>query len=208
MFGPRDNLFLPNVLEAAGTGLLRIFSTPRTGNGYNRICFTHVDNYCHGLILGAAKLYKNSPALAKFYVVTDGNTHPFPEGYAHMWKAIDEAGTAMGFASIWDKYKLPVWLLMPLAHVCDAVGYVSGKKLKLNPFNVRVMTMHRWFDISNAVRDLDYEPIIPFSKGWADTIQWFKENWLPTFYTSGRGAGLAQQSEAKINIQAAGTKRD
>ena len=39
VYGPRDNLFLPNLLEAAGTGRLRIF-----GNGRNRICFTHVDN--------------------------------------------------------------------------------------------------------------------------------------------------------------------
>lgn len=40
VYGPRDNLFLPNVLEAGGSGRLRIF-----GPGKNRICFTHVDNY-------------------------------------------------------------------------------------------------------------------------------------------------------------------
>jgi nucleoside-diphosphate-sugar epimerase len=40
VYGPRDNLFLPNLLEVAGTGRLRIF-----GAGYNRICFSHVDNY-------------------------------------------------------------------------------------------------------------------------------------------------------------------
>jgi nucleoside-diphosphate-sugar epimerase len=51
VYGPRDNLFLPNLLEAAGTGSLRIF-----GNGKNRICFSHVDNYCHGLILGERAL--------------------------------------------------------------------------------------------------------------------------------------------------------
>jgi nucleoside-diphosphate-sugar epimerase len=40
VYGPRDNLFLPNLLEAAGTGRLRVFAS-----GRNRICFTHVDNY-------------------------------------------------------------------------------------------------------------------------------------------------------------------
>jgi hypothetical protein len=42
---------LPNVLEAAGTGRLRIF-----GPGTNRICFTHVDNYAHGLIIAEKAL--------------------------------------------------------------------------------------------------------------------------------------------------------
>lgn len=58
VYGPRDNLFLPNVLEVAGQGMLRIF-----GNGKNRICFSHVDNYSHGLIIGYNALYPNSPAL-------------------------------------------------------------------------------------------------------------------------------------------------
>lgn len=60
MYGPRDNLFMPNMLEVAGQGMLRIF-----GNGHNRICFSHVDNYAHGLILGAPALYEGSPALGQ-----------------------------------------------------------------------------------------------------------------------------------------------
>jgi hypothetical protein len=40
------------------TGKLRVF-----GSGNNQISFCHVDNYCHGLMLGAAALYPGSPAL-------------------------------------------------------------------------------------------------------------------------------------------------
>ena len=78
VYGPRDNLFLPNLLEAAGTGRLRIF-----GEGKNRICFTHVDNYAHGLIIAERALHSGSPALGKFYIVTDGATHPHKEVCAH-----------------------------------------------------------------------------------------------------------------------------
>ncbi|CAN0461368.1 unnamed protein product, partial [Scytosiphon promiscuus] len=67
IYGPRDNLFLPSLLEAAGNGQLRVF-----GNGMNKVSFTYLDNYCHGLILGYDALYKGSPALGKFYIVTDG----------------------------------------------------------------------------------------------------------------------------------------
>lgn len=34
-------------------GQLRVF-----GNGKNKVSFTYVDNYCHGLILGVDSLYK------------------------------------------------------------------------------------------------------------------------------------------------------
>ena len=203
VYGPRDNLFTPNVLEAAGNGMLRIFATSRTGYGLNKVCFTHVDNYAHGLIMAERALYKGSPAAGKFYIVTDGDTHPFKEGYAHFWRAVDEAVVAQGFASIWDKYKLPSWLMFPIAHICDWVGWALGRRMKLNPFNVRVLIMHRWFNIAAATRDLHYQPIVPFGPGWADAAGWFKANWLPKFHRSHGLAGIAEQSQAKIDIQAA-----
>mmetsp|Transcript_7780 Transcript_7780/g.7970 ORF Transcript_7780/g.7970 Transcript_7780/m.7970 type:complete len:84 (+) Transcript_7780:316-567(+) len=51
VYGPRDNLFLPNLLETAGNNKLFIF-----GMGINRICFTHVDNYCHGLCIAEHRI--------------------------------------------------------------------------------------------------------------------------------------------------------
>lgn len=49
----RDPLFFPGLLEPMDKGQLRVF-----GNGKNKVSFTHVDNYCHGLILGIDSLYK------------------------------------------------------------------------------------------------------------------------------------------------------
>ena len=172
VYGPRDNLFLPNLLEAAGTRRLRIF-----GPGTNRICFTHIDNYAHGLIIAERALRKRSPALGKFYIVTDGETHPHKEGhpilrsylldlpysrtrsyvltcpyllrtcshqegYSIFWKALDEAIVYMGFDSIAAKMHLPMWLLWSVAYVCEAIGAVLGVTLKLNLFNVR--TAYFW----------------------------------------------------------------
>ena len=202
VYGPRDNLFLPNVLEAAGNGSLRIFSSPSTGYGMSKVCFTHVDNYCHGLILGGQALYKNSPALGKFYIVTDGATHPSKEGFTYFWKSVDEAVVGMGFTSLWSKFKLPTWFLYPVAYICEIISWLLGRKLKLMTFNVRMLTMHRWFNISAAERDLHYQPIIPFQQGWTDAAVWFRENWLPTFHRSRGIAGIASQSQAKIDIQA------
>jgi hypothetical protein len=83
-----------------------------------------------------------------------------------------------------------------------------GTTLKLNLFNVRVLVMHRWFDIANAERDLKFEPIIAYEEGWTETIAWFRENWLPTYAKSASLFGIAKQSQAKIDIQEASRQAD
>eukprot|EP00584_Thalassiosira_punctigera_P008101 CAMPEP_0172541186 /NCGR_PEP_ID=MMETSP1067-20121228/12033_1 /TAXON_ID=265564 ORGANISM="Thalassiosira punctigera, Strain Tpunct2005C2" /NCGR_SAMPLE_ID=MMETSP1067 /ASSEMBLY_ACC=CAM_ASM_000444 /LENGTH=406 /DNA_ID=CAMNT_0013327171 /DNA_START=39 /DNA_END=1259 /DNA_ORIENTATION=+ len=202
VYGPRDNLFLPNLLEAAMTGKLRVF-----GEGYNRICFTHVDNYCHGLIISEKALYPDSPALGKFYIVTDGKTHPNGEQYLIFWKILDEAVTAMGFTSLWDKAHLPKGLLMFVATICEFIGNLFGITMKLNRFNVIVLTMHRWFDIKAAEKDLGFQPIIGFREGWAETIDWFKRNWLPKQPKSRSLFGIASSTQDKIDIQDMSAKK-
>eukprot|EP00596_Hydrurales_sp_CCMP1899_P007066 CAMPEP_0119037068 /NCGR_PEP_ID=MMETSP1177-20130426/5174_1 /TAXON_ID=2985 /ORGANISM="Ochromonas sp, Strain CCMP1899" /LENGTH=380 /DNA_ID=CAMNT_0006997801 /DNA_START=54 /DNA_END=1193 /DNA_ORIENTATION=- len=176
VYGPRDMLMLPSLLQAAGSGKLRIF-----GKGENMISFCHVDNYCHGLILGALALYPDSPALGKYYVITDGPPQFF-------WKVLDQAVIGMGFTSLFSKFKIPGWLIMGIAYMVLFVGntysaisgtpkHVVNFTLKLNPFAAKMLMIHRYFDISAAERDLKYKPIIEFEQGWKDTIKWFKENW-------------------------------
>ena len=202
VYGPRDNLFLPNLLEAAGTGKLRIF-----GEGYNRICFTHVDNYCHGLIISERALYPDSPALGKFYIVTDGKTHPNGEQYLIFWKVLDEAIKGMGFKSLWEKVHLPKGLLMFVASICEFLGKLLDITFKLNKFNVTVLTMHRWFDIKAAEEDLKFEPIIGFREGWDETIVWFRDNWLPKQPKSSGLLGIATTTQNKIDIQDKSAKK-
>mmetsp|Transcript_44123 Transcript_44123/g.106341 ORF Transcript_44123/g.106341 Transcript_44123/m.106341 type:complete len:412 (+) Transcript_44123:131-1366(+) len=196
VYGPRDNLFLPNLLEAAGNGKLRVF-----GKGLNRICFTHVDNYCHGLIISERALQPGSKVCGKFYIVTDGTTHPKGEQYLIFWEILDEAIVAMGFTSIWKKAHLPTWLLFGVAYICDFLGYLLGKTFKLSYFNVLVLTMHRWFDISAAEKDLDFKPIIDFREGWDETKAVFQKTWLPTFRKDMSLLGISDTTQEKIDIQ-------
>lgn len=58
--------------------------------GMNKVCFTHVDNYAHALILAERALYPGSKALGKFYIVTDGKTHPQTEvNYFNSFQALN-----------------------------------------------------------------------------------------------------------------------
>lgn len=180
VYGPRDSLTLPSLLQATGDGLLRIF-----GDGRNLISLCHVDNYCHGLILGYNALYEGSPALGKFYVITDDAPVPF-------WHALDDMGTSLGFESMKKKLHIPAWLIMFVAYLALYLGkmlsFATGLpehkinfKLKLNPFAVKMLLINRTFNIKAAKNDLHYKPIISFEDGWKETTEWFRVHWLPKY---------------------------
>lgn len=167
VYGPRDPLFLPSILSAGKSGKLRIL-----GSGQNLVSFTHVDNYCHALILGHDALYKGSQALGQYYNVTD-------DGHYNFWDALNEAVTYMGFADLKKKLSVPTWLVFAVAYVLSWVTYFTGTQYKLNWFTAKTMTMHRYFDISKAKRELNYTPLMSFQAGWSSTLEWFKdkEDW-------------------------------
>lgn len=178
VYGPRDMLFLPSFLVV--NDKLRVI-----GDGENQNSFCHVDNYCHGLILGHEALYPGSPALGKFYVVTDNEVQKF-------WRVLDSAYLALGFGSLFARFKLPAWFMMFLGYVCMYIAkgwsamtgepeHVVNYRLKLHPFSIRMIIINRYFDISAAKRDLQYEPLKSFDEGWKETIDWFKANWLPKY---------------------------
>ncbi|KAH8090240.1 3-beta-hydroxy-delta-5-steroid dehydrogenase [Aureococcus anophagefferens] len=199
VYGPRDNLFLPNLLENAGNGRLRVF-----GPGYNRICFT--PSTTTATASSSPALVPKSPALGNFYICTDGTTHPGGEQYLLFWKELDRAVVGMGFSSLWAKFHYPTWFLTPIAAVCEVIGWILGTTLKLNLFNVRVLVMHRG-STSRRGRDLKFKPIIAY-EGWTETIAWFREHWLPTYAKSASLFGIAKQSQAKIDIQEASRQAD
>ena len=63
-----------------------------------------------------------------------------------VWQEVDKAVVGVGFTSMYQKVHYPMWLLWPLACVCDLIGYLFDIQIKLNRFNIIVLTMHRWFD--------------------------------------------------------------
>ena len=74
-----------------------------------------MDNYCHGLIIAERALKKGSAALGKFYIVTDGKTHPNVNQYLILWKILDEAIKGMVLKLISSNMHLPKELIFFLA---------------------------------------------------------------------------------------------
>ena len=117
---------------------------------------------------------KDSKALGKFYIITDG-----PEQY--FWKILNRAIVAMGFTDLFSKFHLSTKLLYTIAYICNGLGWLLCRKFKLNPFAVKMLTIHRYFNIENSMKDLKYEPLYTFEDGWEKTIQWHKQYWLPKY---------------------------
>ena len=86
--------------------------------------------------------------------MTDGDTHTYPEGYGLFWEELDKVVVPLFGESqrLSAKTFLPLGLMMLLARICECIGWVLGVKLKLNVFAVKMLTMHRWFDISAATK--------------------------------------------------------
>jgi hypothetical protein len=93
---------------------------------------------------------------------------------------------------IWKKFHLPEYYVTIIAHfvlffvklwskLTGTLEHKVSDRLKFNPFSEKMYFVNRTFDISAAERDLKYRPILSFASGWAQTIAWFKDNWLPKF---------------------------
>lgn len=69
--------------------------------------------------------------------------------------------------------------MYPLGYMCEGVGWMLGKKLKLTTFSVRMLLINRYFDPSESKADLGYTPIVAPDEAWDITKKWFKDTWLP-----------------------------
>ena len=123
---------------------------------------------------GADALYPGSPALSSFYIVTDSSPQKF-------WHVLNDAAVGLGFDDMFQKLKLPGTMMLLVAWCLDWIGWAVGRKFKLSTFSVKMLLIHRHFDIARAREDLKYEPLVEFEEGWGKTLEWFRENWLPGF---------------------------
>lgn len=178
VYGPGDTLFLPNILTAIGQNRLRIF-----GDGKNKMCVSFVSNYSHGMICAGEQMLKDHEKIEnKFYVVTDGVTQPYAGQCVRFWRFVDHFAIAMGFESLFLKIKLPAFFMYFVAMIMQVVHFFfQSFKPRFTTFNIKLLTMNRFFPCDNACHDLSYVPIVDHRTAVNITIEWFKQNWLPKF---------------------------
>eukprot|EP00743_Colponemidia_sp_Colp-15_P006341 GILK01006823.1.p1 GENE.GILK01006823.1~~GILK01006823.1.p1 ORF type:complete len:358 (+),score=52.07 GILK01006823.1:71-1144(+) len=159
VYGPDDTLFFPAMIDAAESGRLRII-----GNGENIIDFTHTDNIASACITASEKLAPGAAICGQFYFITDGEPQK-------LWQVIDRVLTGLGYPSLYNKFKCPWVLALAGGYAANVAGFLLSKQFKLNPFTVKMLTIHRWFNIDKARRELGYVPKVKFEEGLKATIE-------------------------------------
>jgi len=157
LYAPEDQAFL---------AICRNESARLLGAG-NSICsFTHADNAAHGMVLSAARLWREgseSPVAGQLFVVTDGGARSY-------WDAMSEVAEACGKASLFSKHHIPSPLLW-LGTQVNAFGEaVTGKPTCLSAWTSRMKMASETFCSAKARRTLGYRPILSFEEGWLQVV--------------------------------------
>ncbi|VAH91372.1 unnamed protein product [Triticum turgidum subsp. durum] len=154
IFGPGDKLLVPSLVAAARAGKSKYI----IGDGNNYYDFTYVENVAYGHVCADKTLSSEdgaNRAAGKAYFVT--NVEPIK-----FWEFMSLILDGLGYQR--PSIKIPVSVMMPLAHVVEWT-YKSfckyGMKVpQLTPSRIRLLSCNRTFSCSRAKDQLGYEPIV------------------------------------------------
>ncbi|KAF7048775.1 hypothetical protein CFC21_057466 [Triticum aestivum] len=139
------------------------------GDGNNYYDFTYVENVAYGHVCADKTLSSEDGAkraAGKAYFVT--NVEPIK-----FWEFMSLLLDGLGYQR--PSIKIPVSVMMPLAHVVEWT-YKSfckyGMKVpQLTPSRIRLLSCNRTFSCSRAKDQLGYEPIVSLKDGLKRTIE-------------------------------------
>ncbi|XP_074334562.1 3beta-hydroxysteroid-dehydrogenase/decarboxylase-like [Apium graveolens] len=165
IFGPGDKLLVPSLVNAARAGKSKFI----IGDGNNLYDFTYVENVAHAHICAERALASNGPvahkAAGQAYFIT--NMEPIK-----FWDFLSLILVGLGYER--PRIKVPVSIMMPIAHVVELIYTVLapyGMKVpQLTPSRVRLLSCNRTFDCSKANDRLGYSPVVPLQEGLTKTI--------------------------------------
>jgi len=168
IFGERDLLFFPSVLENGKQGKTKFY----VGNGKNYMDYTYVKNVTHSLILASTHLDKDSVSGEAFFV-----TNQEPELF---WGFMADILKEFNYAT--PKIGIPVQVMYVISYVLLLVAMVlkfCGIKFNIPPqFELdknALLVADRRFDSSKATRLFTYKPIYDMKESKKRSVAYFKK---------------------------------
>lgn len=73
------------------------------------------------------------------------------------------------------RVRLPVGLILPVAHVAEALARITNKPPRVTVDGVRLARKHMYFSSQRAIDELGYRPR-PAPDALRDAVSWFAEN--------------------------------
>lgn len=166
IFGPGDRLLVPSLIAAARAGKSKFI----IGDGNNLYDFTYVENVAHAHICAERALASggavSEKAAGQAYFIT--NMEPIK-----FWEFMSLILEGLGYER--PRIKLPVLLMMPIAHAVEWVYKMLapyGMKVpQFTPSRIRLLSCSRTFNCSKANDLLGYTPVVSLQEGLKRTIE-------------------------------------
>ena len=195
VWGPRDNHLIPRLLNRARKGRLR-----RVGSGDNLVDVTYVENAAAAHLLASDALERRANRAASPTTSADDQAlprGPIAAGDADSGHPSHAAGRAY-FLSQGEPVNCWSWIdqilaLADLPAVRKSISAAAAWRIGACCEHVyRILRLHgeppmtrfvaaqlatsHWFDVSRAVRDLDYRPLVSTEEGMQRLAVWLQRN--------------------------------
>ena len=160
IYGPKDSVRLPNVIEAIRKG-----KPYRLGNGTALFSHVYVDNVAHAHILAAEKLEKGSPLEGQHYFITDHEATNFFDF------VYDDICNKLGYEI--SNRRIPNWMAITAAMVTEWWASITkpDKPPLLTNYVLAATCKHCSFTHEKATRDFGYEPIVSREEAIRRTVE-------------------------------------
>ena len=153
IWGPGDNHLVPRILARAKAGRLR-----KIGSRIVMVDSVYIDNAASAHLLALDHLYFRSPCSGKAYFISNGE--PWK-----LWDLVNEIIRAGNGRAV-DK-SVPVSIAYFMGWVFEMT--YSLLRIQNEPpmtrFLAKELSTSHWFDISNARKDLGFEPKVSIKEG-------------------------------------------
>ncbi|MEE4274231.1 MAG: NAD-dependent epimerase/dehydratase family protein [Thermoanaerobaculales bacterium] len=162
IWGPGDTNLVPNIVERARAGQLRL-----VGDGSNLVDTVYIDNAVDAHLAAANRLAPDAACAGRAYFVTNDDPRPIKE-------IINGFLTAAGLEPV--EASIPVGVAVAAGHVFEMLHRIfpSASGPRMTPFLARHLATAHWYDISAAKRDLGYEVTVDVDEGMVRLREWFQ----------------------------------
>lgn len=161
IWGPGDTTLVPNIVNRARKGQLRL-----VGDGMNLIDTVVIDNAVDAHLLAADKLEPGAECAGRPYFISNDDPRPLKE-------IVNGFVTAAGLPPV--ERSIPVAAAVAVGHVFETIHRwlpMTGDP-RMTPFLAQNLATAHWYDISAAKRDLGYRPRVGIDEGMARLREWF-----------------------------------
>jgi nucleoside-diphosphate-sugar epimerase len=162
IYGPRDRVVVPRLVEKIGNGQFRFFGS--SAKAMNSI---YVGNLVSAIMLAI----QNQSAIGQVYNVTDDEPTSKQRFFA----------TAARLAGLPEPTRsIPLGLARFLAPISAAIARLRGGKKPplINPARIKFLGLNLDYSCAKAKRELGYNPPTSFADGMKTTIDWFRSEGL------------------------------